>query len=146
MSDEPAIPLNSFFRKSLKSLRPRGSESSSLKLKVHRSTRIFVGVSTLSQRQRGVNGGVEPLWRGVEPLWRGGAGSLGHVEGPVCDVIGQPGVAGEAAGQEGVVAAVGGAVLHDPGEQKRRASARPERHIYLKRASARAIVCTEGRK
>lgn len=46
------------------------------------------------------------------------AGSLGHVEGPVCDVIGQPGVAGETGGQEGVVAAVGGAVLHDPGEQQ----------------------------
>lgn len=64
------------------------------------------------------------------------AGSLGHVEGPVCDVIGQPGVAGETAGQEGVVAAVGGAVLHDPGEHKPRASARLERHIYLKCASA----------
>lgn len=64
------------------------------------------------------------------------AGSLGHVEGPVCDVISQPGVAGETAGQEGVVAAVGGAVLHYPGKHKPRASARLEQHIYLKCASA----------
>lgn len=44
-------PLNSFFRKSLKSSRPRGSESSSPKLKVHLSTRIFVGISTLLHTQ-----------------------------------------------------------------------------------------------
>lgn len=43
------------------------------------------------------------------------ADSLGRVQGPVGDVIGQPGVARETAGEEGVVAAVGGAVLHDPG-------------------------------
>lgn len=73
------------------------------------------------------------------------AGSLGHAEGPVCDVISQPGVAGETAGQEGVVAAVGGAVLHDPGKHKRRASARLEQHIYLKCASApRDCVARRG--
>lgn len=77
----------------------------------------------------------EALTGGLNPSGKS-AGSLGHVEGPVCDVISQPGVAGETAGQEGVVAAVGGAVLHDPGRHKRPASARLERHIYLKCASA----------
>lgn len=47
------------------------------------------------------------------------ADSLGCVQGPVCDVISEPGVAGETAGQERVVAAVGGAVLHYPGGHKR---------------------------
>lgn len=40
--------------------------------------------------------------------------SLGHAQGPVRDVVGEPGVAGKTLGEEGVVAAVGGAVLHQP--------------------------------
>lgn len=40
------------------------------------------------------------------------ADSLGHVQGPVRDIIGEPGVAGQTFGEEGIVAAVGGAILH----------------------------------
>lgn len=46
------IPLNSFFRKRRKSARPRGSQSSSPKLKVQRSTLIFVGFSTLKTKKK----------------------------------------------------------------------------------------------
>lgn len=46
------IPLNSFFRKRRKSARPRGSQSSSPKLKVQRSTLIFVGFSTLNTKHK----------------------------------------------------------------------------------------------
>lgn len=42
------------------------------------------------------------------------ADSLGHVQGPVGDIIGEPGVAGKTLGEERIVAAVGGAVLHQP--------------------------------
>lgn len=58
------------------------------------------------------------------------ADSLGRVQGPVGDVIGEPGVAGTTAGEERVMAAVGGAVLHDPGEEKRCTA----QMFYLKRA------------
>lgn len=50
------------------------------------------------------------------------ADSLGCVQGPVCDVVSEPGVARATAGQEGVVAAVGGAVLHHPAEEQRGAA------------------------
>lgn len=49
---------------------------------------------------------------------RKSADSLGCVQGPVCDVISEPGVAGATAREEGVMAAVGGAVLHHPAEEK----------------------------
>lgn len=50
------------------------------------------------------------------------ADSLGCIQGPVCDVVSEPGVARATAGQEGVVAAVGGAVLHYSAEEQRGAA------------------------
>lgn len=46
------------------------------------------------------------------------ADSLGHVQGPVRDVVGDPGVAGETLGEERVVAFIGGAVLHQPARNR----------------------------
>lgn len=40
------------------------------------------------------------------------ADSLGHVQGPVCDIVSEPGVAGKTLGEERVVVVVGGTVLH----------------------------------
>lgn len=56
------------------------------------------------------------------------ADSLGRVQGPVCDVVGEPGVAGTTAGEERVMAAVGGAVLHYPGEERRGAAVNLSHH------------------
>lgn len=50
-------PLNSFLRKSRSCARPRGSMRSSLKLNPQRSTRSFVGVSTLWAAPRGAGRG-----------------------------------------------------------------------------------------
>ncbi len=41
---------------------------------------------------------------------------LGHVKGPVCDIISEPGVAGKTLGEERIMAVVGGAILHQPAE------------------------------
>ena len=38
--------------------------------------------------------------------------ALGHVQFPVCDVIGEPGVAGKTLGEERVMAVVGGTIFH----------------------------------
>lgn len=38
--------------------------------------------------------------------------SLGHVQGPVCDIVSLPGVAGKTLGEERVVVVIGGTVLH----------------------------------
>lgn len=42
------------------------------------------------------------------------ADPLGHVQGPVGDIISEPRVAGKTLGEERIVAAVGGTVLHYP--------------------------------
>lgn len=42
------------------------------------------------------------------------ADSLGHVQGPVGDIISEPRVAGKTLGEERIMAAVGGTVLHYP--------------------------------
>lgn len=57
--------------------------------------------------------------------------SLGRVQSPVCDIVREPGVAGTTAGEERVVAAVGGAVLHYPGEEERAAAVMPSHHRYF---------------
>lgn len=100
-------PLNSFLRNSRSCARPRGSIRSSLKLKPQRSTRSFVGVVTL-RTMPALGLAASSPWLPARPRRAGGWRSLrgrlrGGVHGPVRGVVRDPGVAGQAAGHDGVV-------------------------------------------
>lgn len=118
------VPLNSFFRKILKSSRPRRSFRSSKKLKDQRSTRILVGTWTLNTWMtvfttvvllRFFHHHLFELYE-LRIEGRHNRAPPSHIKSPIGVIVRLPGVAGCTGGQEGVMGLIGSGVLDQSAE------------------------------